>query len=136
MFAPTSAKVRAPPAKKDGVALPGGLDTKSVSKEVAVSGALGATVGVATRRLTSDALYGAGLCFAGLQVLAYCGLITIHWNVISDAVEKAADQNNDGKLDMEDVKIFWRRCIAYAGRGVPSAAGFSSGFLFGYQYLA
>lgn len=133
MPAPTPAKA---PAKKDGFALPGGFDCTTVSKEVAVSGAMGASVGVAARRLTSDALYGAGMCFAGLQVLAYCGIITIHWNVISGAVEKAADQNNDGKLDMEDVKIFWRRCMSYASRGVPSAAGFTSGFMFGYQYLA
>lgn len=125
-------------AKKDEamLALPAGLNLINVSKEAAVSGVMGATVGVAARRLTSDALYGAGMCFAGLQCLAYMGVITIHWHVISDAVEKAADQNNDGKLDMEDVKIFWRRCMTFLSRGVPSAAGFTSGFMFGYKYLA
>ncbi|KAL7696646.1 FUN14 family [Lotmaria passim] len=136
MPAPATA-TKSPAAKKeDAFALPAGLDMQKVSKEAAVSGAMGAAVGVAAHRLTSDALYGAGMCFAGLQCLAYCGLITIHWNVISDAVEKAADQNKDGKLDTEDVKIFWRRCMTYLSRGVPSAAGFTSGFIFGYKYLA
>jgi uncharacterized membrane protein (Fun14 family) len=144
---PAATKSPAAPLHKDGVrspatrkevtfALPADLNLTNVSKEAAVSGVMGATVGVAARRLTSDALYGAGICFAGLQCLAYVGFITIHWNVISDAVEKAADQNNDGKLNMEDAKIFWRRCMTYLSRGVPSAAGFSSGFFFGYKYLA
>ncbi|KPA83374.1 putative mitochondrial hypothetical protein [Leptomonas pyrrhocoris] len=127
----------APASKKeDGFALPAGLNLTNVSKEAAVSGAMGAAVGVAAHRLTSDALYGAGLCFAGLQCLSYFGLITIHWSAISDAVEKVADQNKDGKLDVEDAKIVWRRFMGYASRGVPSAAGFSSGFMIGYKYLS
>lgn len=134
---PLSKDARAPAVKKDdGFVLPGGLNGTKVTKEMAVSGIMGASVGVATRRLTSDALYGAGICVAGLQCLAYFGLITIHWSVISDAVGKAADQNKDGKLDMEDAKVFWRRFMAYAGRGAPSAAGFTSGFMLGYKYLA
>ncbi|KPI85086.1 putative transmembrane protein [Leptomonas seymouri] len=126
------------PASKKGcdLALPSGFGCSNVSKEAAVSGAMGAAVGVAARRLTSDALYGVGLCFAGLQCLSYLGFITIHWNIISDALEKVADQNKDGKLDMEDAKILWHRFMKCASCGLPSAAGFTSGFMIGYKYFA
>ncbi|CAD2217978.1 FUN14 family, putative [Angomonas deanei] len=106
------------------------------AKEFGVSGIMGAAVGVATRRLTSDALYGAGLCFVGLQTLAYLGFVSINWTAISGAISDLCDQNGDGKLDMEDVKIFFKKMMGYLSRGLPDAAGFTSGFFVGVKYLA
>lgn len=106
------------------------------SKEFGISGIMGAAVGVAAKRLTSDALYGAGIAFAGLQCLSYLGFITIHWTAIQRALEDTADVNKDGKLDMEDIKIIFSKILYFLGRGLPDAAGFSAGFIFGVKNLA
>lgn len=112
-------------------------DTPSAyAQEFGISTVMGAAVGVATRRLTSDALYGAGLCFVGLQSLAYMGYIQVNWVVIGESFTRAVDQNSDGKLDMADVKVFFKRAMGWLSRGLPNAAGFTSGFLFGAKYLA
>lgn len=105
------------------------------AKEFSVSGMMGVAVGVATRRLSSDALYGAGLCCIGLQCLSYLGFITIHWSAVESAVAKAADQNGDGKLDMDDVKIMLSRFLKFVSRGMPDVAGFSAGFFTGFKLL-
>lgn len=97
---------------------------------------MGVAVGVASRRLSADALYGAGLCFAGLQCLSYLGFITIHWNAITAAVTQVADQNGDGKLDMADVRPLWSRLMKFMSRGLPDAASFTAGFLVGFRFLA
>lgn len=110
--------------------------TAAYAQEFGISTVMGAAVGVATRRLTSDALYGAGLCFVGLQSLAYMGYIQINWAYIGDSFKKAVDQNDDGTLDMKDVKIFFTRAMGWLSRGLPNAAGFTSGFMFGAKYLA
>lgn len=106
------------------------------TKEFGVSGIMGTAVGVAAKRLTSDALYGAGLAFVGLQSLAYLGFVTIHWNVVQQFLQEKADLNKDGKLDSQDVKIFFQKVMVFLSRGLPDAAGFSAGFFFGMKYLA
>ncbi|KAK7195452.1 FUN14 family [Novymonas esmeraldas] len=128
-------------AERSAAPLLNGADAKGtygaqVPQRVGASTMMGAAVGVAARRLSSDALYGAGLCLACLQCLSYLGFITIHWNVISAAVTKAVDQNGDGTLDIADVRVLWRRLTMLMTRGLPDAAGFASGFLCGYGYLA
>lgn len=111
-------------------------NASTYTKEFGVSGIMGAAVGVATKRLTSDALYGAGLAFAGLQCLSYVGFITIHWNAAQKFLEEKADLNKDGKLDVQDVKIFFQKVMTFLSRGLPDAAGFTSGFFVGIKYLA
>lgn len=105
------------------------------AKKFSFSSLAGAACGVAARRLSVDALYGAGMCIAFLQGLAYMGYISINWNNIGDAFTKAADQNADGKLDFTDVKIFVKRLLSFLSQGFPDAAGFSTGFFVGFKYF-
>lgn len=112
--------------------LPISVDLKTVS----TSSVFGACVGVATKRLTGDALYGAGLGIMGLQVLSYCGYIKVDWLAIERDVVRVADQNGDGKLDMKDVKIAFHRFMDIMKTGIPNLAGFTTGFLIGVKYIA
>ena len=43
-------------------------------------------------------------------------------------------QTGDGKLDVEDAKAWWRKVKALLTHKVPSAGGFSLGFLYGVRY--
>ncbi|KEG14889.1 hypothetical protein DQ04_00271230 [Trypanosoma grayi] len=106
------------------------------SKGLGVSGMLGAAVGVATKRLTKDALYGAGLAVIALQSLSTLGYIQINWKKMEEKVTQVADQNKDGKLDVNDVKILLNRAIQFCSRGLSDAGGFATGFFLGMKYLA
>lgn len=108
------------------------IDVKSIS----ASSVFGACVGVATKRLTSDAMYGAGLGIIGLQVLSYCGYININWHAIERDLVKVSDQNGDGKLNSDDAKIAAQKFIQIMKSGIPNAAGFLSGFAIGVKFIA
>ena len=41
------------------------------------------------------------------------------------------DQNKDGKLDIDDAQIYWAKLKAMLTDKIPSAGGFSAGFLLG-----
>lgn len=75
-----------------------------------------------------------GLGFIGLQTAASTGYITIDWMKVKDDVAKKIDANNDGKLDAEDLKLYWRKIRAMLTDKLPSAGGFSLGFLYGVRY--
>ncbi|KAH9580173.1 FUN14 [Trypanosoma melophagium] len=103
---------------------------------VGVSGVLGAAVGVASRRLTSDALYGAGLAIIALQSLSYMGYIQINWKRVEQDITNMVDQNGDGKIDNKDLNVLLKRFLRFAGSGLSDIGAFTGGFFFGAKYLA
>ncbi|KAG8348536.1 hypothetical protein TRVL_00625 [Trypanosoma vivax] len=112
------------------------LSLPRMTAEVGVSTILGMGVGVASKRLTSDALYGTGLAFIMLQCLNYFGYISIDWGKVETDIAKVADQNGDNKLDWCDLKILFSRFIRFAGQGIGDMSGFLTGFFLGVRYLA
>ena len=104
-------------------------------KAVSASGFFGACVGVATKRLTQDAMYGVGLGVMGLQLLNYLGYITIEWNKIGDDITKRIDQDGDGQLSRKDFQIILNRFVEIMKTGMPDAAGFSIGFVVGLKLM-
>jgi FUN14 domain-containing protein 2 len=108
---------------------------KIAIKDVSVSTAFGACVGVAARKLTKDAMYGIGLGFMGLQTLSYLGYVSIDWGKVEKDLTRAIDQNNDGKLDKDDLKIIAKKFFAVMKQGLPNAAGFTAGFALGIKFM-
>ena len=51
----------------------------------------------------------------------------------ADAIA-SIDQNNDGKLDIEDLKIAKNRVLPILTAGLPGAGGFAGGFLVGLKF--
>ena len=41
------------------------------------------------------------------------------------------NQNNDGKVDAQDIEVWWKKSQAIMKDSVPEAGGFSAGFLLG-----
>jgi FUN14 domain-containing protein 2 len=104
-------------------------------KDLSVSAGFGACVGVAVRKLTKDAMYGVGLGFIGLQTLSYLGYVSIDWGKVEKDIIKAVDQNNDGKFDKEDAVILSKKVLEVLKKGLPNAAGFTTGFVIGVKLL-
>lgn len=106
-----------------------------VVKDLSVSAAFGACVGVAVKKLTKDAMYGVGLGFIGLQTLSYLGYVSIDWGKVEKDIIKVVDQNNDGKLDKDDVMIISKKLLEILKKGLPNAAGFTTGFAVGLKFM-
>ncbi|CUF84679.1 transmembrane protein, putative [Bodo saltans] len=104
-------------------------------KDLTVSAAFGACVGVAAKKLTKDAMYGVGLGFIGLQTLSYLGYVSIDWGKVEKDIIKAVDQNNDGKFDKDDAVILSKKALEILKKGLPNAAGFTTGFAVGVKFL-
>jgi uncharacterized membrane protein (Fun14 family) len=111
------------------------MDFSAVAKDVSVSTAFGACVGVAAKRLTKEAMYGVGLGFIALQTLSYFGYVQIQWKRISNDVQSAVDQDGDGKITATDLKILLDRFLNLMTNGLPNAAGFTTGFYVGVKWF-
>ena len=62
------------------------------------------------------------------------GYITVKWDKVSDGVQAKVDVTNDGTIDGEDLKEYWKKVKQVLTKNVPSAGGFSCGLLFGVRY--
>ncbi|VEU44950.1 unnamed protein product [Pseudo-nitzschia multistriata] len=72
-----------------------------------------------------------GLGFMGLQTAKSMGYIDVDWTKIKDDAIKPLDTNADGKLDGQDLEVWWKKSQAIMKDSVPEAGGFSAGFLLG-----
>lgn len=109
--------------------------TDAIVKQFSVSTVFGCCAGVATKRLTKDAMYGVGMAVIGLQTLSYLGYIKINWSAVEDDIVKAVDQDGDGKLTASDASAILKRFAKFLSTGMPNAAGFSTGFYGAIRYF-
>ncbi|ESL08319.1 hypothetical protein TRSC58_03980 [Trypanosoma rangeli SC58] len=109
---------------------------QQLSKGMSVCGMVGVAVGVAAKRLTQDALYGAGLAVFVLQSLSYLGYIQINWKKVESDLNQVMDANADGKVDGKDLKVYFDRLVKFASKGLGDVGAFAAGFITGARYLA
>jgi uncharacterized membrane protein (Fun14 family) len=74
-----------------------------------------------------------GLGFMALQAASSYGYVEVKWQKISDDAKSQVDATGDGKVDVEDVKIWWKKIKVVLTKNLPSNAGFSLGFLYGIK---
>jgi uncharacterized membrane protein (Fun14 family) len=75
-----------------------------------------------------------GVAFLGLQALQHGGYIQINWGKANDKLIETFDQNGDGKLDAEDVKLAKTRLLPILTKGLPGTAAFSAGFIAAWKW--
>lgn len=93
---------------------------------------MGACTGVALKRASREVATAIGVVFAGLQVLAYLGYITIDYNKLTKDTQKVIDMNGDGKIDQKDLESAWEKIQSVLGAQLPQAGSFSTGFALGF----
>lgn len=69
----------------------------------------------------------------GLQTLSYYGYIKVDHTQLERDFNKAADLNNDGKIDAEDGKILLDKLMHVLQFNLPSGGGFVAGFIGGLR---
>lgn len=80
-------------------------------------------------------------CFDSLSLIQRCRLLIFNplfssYNreqVKSDAISKV-DSNGDKSISVEDAKYYWKKFKSIMTKNLPSAGGFSLGFMYGVIY--
>lgn len=112
-----------------------GFDIGKLAVSVSLTSIYGACTACAVKKWTKDVAYGIGATFVLLQAASYYGFLTIHWGTVNKKIQSALDADGDGKFDMNDVKVYFRRFMNVMTTGLPDVAGFSVGFWTGIKYL-
>lgn len=94
---------------------------------------MGYCSGLAMKKIGKAVAVLVGVTFIGLQVAASSGFIQIDWEKISVSIKNKVDATGDGKIDMDDVKSYWKKLKEILTDRVPAAGGFSFGFLYGVR---
>lgn len=102
--------------------------------ELTLAGGLGFCSGYALNQVGKAAAMAVGIVFIIAQTAAYNGYIDIKWGKVQKDMIAKVDPNGDGKIDSEDVKLWYRKLLKIMKTNLPSSAGFSSGFALGIYY--
>eukprot|EP01024_Parvocaulis_polyphysoides_P063424 TRINITY_DN731_c0_g1_i1.p1 TRINITY_DN731_c0_g1~~TRINITY_DN731_c0_g1_i1.p1 ORF type:complete len:173 (-),score=22.21 TRINITY_DN731_c0_g1_i1:443-961(-) len=104
-----------------------------ILQNMGFSGVAGFSVAIALKVVGSALATLFGLAFITVQALAYFDIIEVNWGKIEAEGITLLDQNQDGKLDQEDLKLFIKNNIGVLSVGVPSVGGFLFGLLLGLR---
>ncbi|KAJ3000580.1 hypothetical protein HDV02_004875 [Globomyces sp. JEL0801] len=95
--------------------------------EISMATVLGASCGYASKKVSKTAALILGLTFMGLQGLSHLDVIKINWTTLEKLALDRLDQDGDGKLTVEDVKIAGNRLVRNLSHDIPSSTGFALG---------
>jgi uncharacterized membrane protein (Fun14 family) len=103
-------------------------------QEIGFATILGASAGFATKKVIKTGGVVLGLGFISLQLLARADLIKVNWEKIEKSVVGKIDQDGDGKLTHNDIKVGALKLIHNISTDLPSTAGFAAAFFLGFRY--
>jgi uncharacterized membrane protein (Fun14 family) len=95
---------------------------------------MGYCSGMAVKKVSKVFGFIIGTTFIGLQIAVSLGYIDVKWDKVADGVHAKIDLTNDGVIDGKDVKEYWKKFKMVVTKNLPSAGGFSLGFLCGVKY--
>eukprot|EP00922_Rhytidocystis_sp_ex-Travisia-forbesii_P055439 GHVS01082088.1.p1 GENE.GHVS01082088.1~~GHVS01082088.1.p1 ORF type:complete len:192 (-),score=88.85 GHVS01082088.1:218-727(-) len=89
--------------------------------------------GMAARQALKVTAILCGMGFMSLQMLSYYGYVHVNWRRVESDVQNALDLNRDGQIDAEDFHLLKDKFMKVVTWGLPSAAGFGTGFVLGLR---
>lgn len=107
---------------------------KPILMNIGFGGVMGFCSGMALKKVGQSLAVIIGTTFVGLQMAVALGYIDVKWDKVADGVHAKIDITDDGKLDTKDAKEFWKKLKSILTHKLPSAGGFSFGFLYGVRY--
>ena len=103
----------------------------SLAGQLGLGGITGYSVGYATKEIGKKVLFWGGTIVIGLQLLAYKGIVTMHWGNLFSTLTESLDQDGDGKFTGQDAQLWFQKFTKIVSHGVPGSASFMTG-----MYLA
>ena len=97
-------------------------------------GVMGFFSGLAMKKVGQVAAFFIGIGFVAIQVLQYEGIIQVDFIEVKEKAIEVFDADGDGELTTNDLIIYWRKFKNILTHSLPSAGGFSSGFVLGVYY--
>lgn len=94
---------------------------------------MGYCSGLAMKKVGKALAVTIGVGFIALQTVVSLGYIEVDWNKLRLDFVKKVDKTGDGKLNADDAKVYWQKLRALLTNKIPSAGGFSLGFLYGVK---
>mmetsp|Transcript_30898 Transcript_30898/g.71206 ORF Transcript_30898/g.71206 Transcript_30898/m.71206 type:complete len:82 (+) Transcript_30898:514-759(+) len=74
-----------------------------------------------------------GSVFVLLQGLSYAGYIQVNQAKMQKDVEKMLDLNDDGKIDVQDGEMVYKKVMSVLQYNMPAGGGFAAGFVGGLR---
>lgn len=105
--------------------------SKPILANIGIGSLVGFTSGLALKKIGKAMAVVLGTGFLGLQLASVMGYVDVKWDHVAQSTKTKMDANQDGVLDTEDVKEWWQRLKTLVTHKIPSAGGFSVGFLYG-----
>jgi len=104
---------------------------KPIVSQVTFGSIVGYCSGAAAKQIGKALAVVVGLGFMILQGAVHTGYISVDWKKVQDDAVKVIDTTGDGKITLEDFKAYWLKVKKLLTKEIPSASGFSLGFLYG-----
>ncbi|KAI9004233.1 FUN14 family-domain-containing protein [Gaertneriomyces semiglobifer] len=102
--------------------------------EVSMASLLGACSGYAAKKLAKTTGLIVGVSFIGVQVLVKADILKVNWPRVETLLIGQVDQDGDGKLTHQDLKLATGRMLHNLTTDMPSSAGFAAAFALGFRY--
>jgi uncharacterized membrane protein (Fun14 family) len=107
---------------------------KPILQNLGFGAVVGYCSGIAMKKVGKLLAVTIGIGFIGLQTVVSLGYITVDWEKVKVSFVKSVDTDGDGKISTADYKVYWQKVKKVLTHKIPSAGGFSFGFLYGVRY--
>mmetsp|Transcript_17067 Transcript_17067/g.21267 ORF Transcript_17067/g.21267 Transcript_17067/m.21267 type:complete len:154 (+) Transcript_17067:96-557(+) len=104
---------------------------KPAITQIGLGGVVGYCSGCAAKTIGKAIALLSGVVFIGVQSAVYTGYVDVDWDKVKEDVIEEIDTDGDGEITTSDFLTYWRKLKKILTNKVPSASGFSLGFLYG-----
>ena len=105
----------------------------SLAGQLGLGGVMGYSTGYAAKEIGKRVLYYTGVGVLALQVLAYNGIVKVHWGTLFEVIENGLDTDGDGKFTGADINAWFNRFMRLVSAGIPGSASFCAGVYLGLR---
>jgi uncharacterized membrane protein (Fun14 family) len=107
---------------------------KPILQNLGFGAVMGYCSGMAMKKVGKMLAVTIGVGFIALQTVVSLGYIKVDWDKVKVHFVKSVDTTGDGVLNADDAKVYWQKFKKLMTNKIPSAGGFSFGFLYGVRY--
>ena len=106
----------------------------SLAGQLGVGGLCGYSVGYATKEIGKIVLFWGGTAVIGLQILAYKGILTMHWGTLFKSL-KGSLKLTEGEEDPngKDAQLWFQKFVTLVSHGIPGSTSFLGGMYLGLR---
>mmetsp|Transcript_8882 Transcript_8882/g.19565 ORF Transcript_8882/g.19565 Transcript_8882/m.19565 type:complete len:150 (-) Transcript_8882:400-849(-) len=99
--------------------------------QVSFGSIVGYCSGMAAKKIGKALAIAVGFSYIAVQSASYSGYVDVDWVKIQNDIKSKIDVDKDGEFSTKDLKIYWLKLKSLLTHKLPSAGGFSIGFLYG-----